>query len=208
MNIEKILEYYKIPIEDYLKNGEVLCFCPFHEGTSGEPRLQVNIESDIFYCWSCNAGGNAVQFIMLMEKVDDYEMGKTIFDHIMFGDYNVDILKKRFLNIKVKDRNTSFETLRKELKNVMSDKIINFYDLLSFSVYFKVRRIGKDLSRRFQNSEFFFLSYNHEIENRLQYYDYVVNRLDSLFYRCENVEMLYSFYKYFLKEMKCLGDVK
>jgi len=42
--------------------------CPFHQET--QPSFSVNQQKQIYYCFGCGRGGNAINFIMEMEKVD------------------------------------------------------------------------------------------------------------------------------------------
>ena len=45
-----------------------LGLCPFHSDT--KPSLTVSPEKQIYKCFSCNAGGNAFQFVMEMESIE------------------------------------------------------------------------------------------------------------------------------------------
>ncbi len=45
--------------------------CPFHHET--KPSFSVNQQKQIYYCFGCGKGGNAINFIMEIEKVDFVE---------------------------------------------------------------------------------------------------------------------------------------
>ncbi len=45
--------------------------CPFHNEKS--PSFSVNRESNVYYCFGCKAGGNIVQFVMEMERLNYQE---------------------------------------------------------------------------------------------------------------------------------------
>ena len=42
--------------------------CPFHKEKS--PSFSVSAEKQIFHCFGCNVGGNAIHFISKIENVD------------------------------------------------------------------------------------------------------------------------------------------
>ena len=50
--------------------------CPFHGDT--DPSLSVNPEKGFFYCYGCNAGGDAISFIRKIENLDFVESVKFI----------------------------------------------------------------------------------------------------------------------------------
>ena len=51
------------------KNGKgYKGLCPFHEDKT--PSLSVNPETNLWNCFGCNKGGDAITFIELIDKVD------------------------------------------------------------------------------------------------------------------------------------------
>lgn len=62
--VELISEY--IPLKKKGANYDGLC--PFHSDKN--PSLKVNESKQIFKCFSCGVGGNAIKFISLAEKMD------------------------------------------------------------------------------------------------------------------------------------------
>ncbi len=62
--VDLILEY--LPIKKVGKNFRSLC--PFH--TEKDPSFYVNPEKQIFYCFGCQTGGDAVTFLMKYENLD------------------------------------------------------------------------------------------------------------------------------------------
>jgi len=52
-----------------VKNNK--CICPFH--SDGEPSLTFYPETNSFYCFGCNSGGDVVRFIQLMMEVKNGE---------------------------------------------------------------------------------------------------------------------------------------
>lgn len=61
--------YYERHLPSLKKNGkaEALALCPFHPDT--RPSLSINLESGLFHCWSCNAGGDVFRFHQEVRKV-------------------------------------------------------------------------------------------------------------------------------------------
>lgn len=50
------------------KGAEFVGLCPFHD--DHKPSMAVSPKKQIFKCWSCGAGGDAIRFVMLRERVD------------------------------------------------------------------------------------------------------------------------------------------
>lgn len=53
------------------KGREYIGLCPFHD--DHKPSMYVNREKQIFKCFSCGAGGDLFQFVMVKEKVDFHQ---------------------------------------------------------------------------------------------------------------------------------------
>jgi DNA primase len=43
------------------------CLCPFHDDSS--PSLHVSPSKQIYHCFACGAGGDAIKFVMEYEKL-------------------------------------------------------------------------------------------------------------------------------------------
>ncbi len=73
-DINKILEQVDIVdvVSDYVdlerKGKNYFGVCPFHDDTN--PSMSVSPQKQLFKCFSCGAGGNALTFIMNIENVD------------------------------------------------------------------------------------------------------------------------------------------
>ena len=51
------------------KNGKgYKGLCPFHEDTN--PSLSVDPETNLWNCFGCNSGGDAIRFVELFDKID------------------------------------------------------------------------------------------------------------------------------------------
>jgi len=52
-----------------LLNGENKALCPFHEEQQPSFHLHTDGEEQYFYCFGCGAGGDAIQFVKLMQRL-------------------------------------------------------------------------------------------------------------------------------------------
>jgi DNA primase len=64
----KILAAYDIEAhKDGSKAGQFKALCPFHKDT--KPSLKVNTSRNIYHCFSCEAKGNVLDFVMAMDDL-------------------------------------------------------------------------------------------------------------------------------------------
>ncbi|OAL10107.1 hypothetical protein A6V39_04295 [Candidatus Mycoplasma haematobovis] len=61
--ILKVVQHF---VKTVQKGANHWCVCPFHQDTS--PSLSVTPEKNIFKCFSCNISGDAIAFVMKIEK--------------------------------------------------------------------------------------------------------------------------------------------
>ena len=65
-DILEIIGEYGIEV---VKEGEILrAFCPFHND-SGRPNFTVYKETDSWFCFACNFGGDAIDFVSKFEGI-------------------------------------------------------------------------------------------------------------------------------------------
>ena len=127
LNAEEILEKIDIVdiVSDYLKlkkSGRNLkALCPFHSEKT--PSFFVNPEKQIFHCFGCGIGGNAIKFLMNIEKISFYEALKILAKRV-----GIEFSKKE--NIKEN------EEKKKILK--INEYTANLYNGLIFSQMGKV----------------------------------------------------------------------
>ena len=69
------------------KGNTSLAVCPFHD--DHKPSMHVTNEKKMYKCFSCGAGGNAIDFVVNYKNLDFVESLKEICDHqgISFDDY-------------------------------------------------------------------------------------------------------------------------
>ena len=77
LDIVQIVSAY-VPLK---RNGKrYLGLCPFHREKT--PSFSVNAEKNLYYCFGCKAGGNAVQFVMAMEHLGYMDAVKYLADRM------------------------------------------------------------------------------------------------------------------------------
>lgn len=79
MNIVDIISRY-ISVEKQGQNYRALC--PFHDDRN--PSLMISPAKQIFNCFVCNTGGNAIRFVQLYEKKSYYEAARRLADMVNF----------------------------------------------------------------------------------------------------------------------------
>jgi len=80
------------------RNGRLLMgLCPFHNEKTGS--FAVYPDSNSFYCFGCGAGGDAISFLMRMERLDYIEAIKALSEHVGMqlpeDNYDDSLAKKR-----------------------------------------------------------------------------------------------------------------
>ena len=77
MNIVTLIESYGIEVK---QQGQLyVCFCPFH-ADKNTPNLYIYPKTNSWYCFACNHGGDALQFIALKENKSRDEVKKSYVD--------------------------------------------------------------------------------------------------------------------------------
>lgn len=65
-DILEVVEEYGLEV---VKEGEILrALCPFHND-SGRPNFTVYMETDSWFCFACNDGGDAIDFVSKIEGI-------------------------------------------------------------------------------------------------------------------------------------------
>lgn len=84
--LEKVLNYYNIPIDGY----RFKILCPFHADINES--LLIDLDEDRWWCFGCQFGGHAKDFIQKSEKINDFEsyklLHKILSDSKIKGKYN------------------------------------------------------------------------------------------------------------------------
>jgi DNA primase len=99
----QICAYYGL-IPTIESSENCLAFCPFHEDHN--PSLSVS--DTCFHCWSCHESGNIFEFVMRLEKKDDFDDWDAILKIAEIEQTEIDI---DIANIKVKSKLTEEEGL-------------------------------------------------------------------------------------------------
>ena len=82
--MQMVLDHYQV---DWLRKqgGELRGRCPIHQG-EGERSFHVNLEKNIFHCFSCGAKGNVLSFVAAMENVSIRESGLQMKEWFRVGE--------------------------------------------------------------------------------------------------------------------------
>lgn len=107
---EKVLYHYGLINETVYDKVKIVC--PFHQDE--KPSMQINIDTNFFYCYGCGAKGNVLEFIQKMENCSSLKAIVV---------YNKIIHDKASRNVIVK------QTVKKSKKESISDAKIYFYSL-------------------------------------------------------------------------------
>lgn len=75
--ILELVEEYGLDIH---KEGNILrALCPFHNDT-GKPNFTVYSETDSWFCFACNEGGDIISFVSKIEKISREEAKSRLTD--------------------------------------------------------------------------------------------------------------------------------
>jgi len=82
--VREVLDHYGIEYETSHEAGEILFLCPFHEDMN-IGSASFNLQTEVFCCFSCGAGGNIYQFVAKMEGCSTKEAGDLIDNDFIKG---------------------------------------------------------------------------------------------------------------------------
>ena len=135
-DIAELIASY-IPLKRAGRNFRALC--PFHSEKT--PSFLVSPQKQIFHCFGCGAGGGAVQFLMLYEKVSFVE--------------TIEILAKR-AGLAIPYQQGKRDNIKSSLYEVVSEAALFFHkNLLEGSVhqpvcdYLNKRGVDKEIIKKF-----------------------------------------------------------
>jgi len=72
LSFHDVLAHYGI--EEHGKGNQIKIICPFHN--DHKPSCGVNLEKQVYNCFACDAGGNALDFVAHMEGLDPNKSGE------------------------------------------------------------------------------------------------------------------------------------
>lgn len=79
VSIEDILSHYNLLEGPRRKGNELIGYCPIHDKNHyNKNSFSVNTEKNVWHCFSCDAGGNILDFVAFMEDVDIRQAGLLI----------------------------------------------------------------------------------------------------------------------------------
>jgi DNA primase len=150
VDIKKIVEYYGIKLDRSLKAK-----CPFHNEKTAS--FSININKQIFNCFGCGVGGDAITFVAKLFNIKNIDASKMIDDDFHLGLESSNKLSY-FEKAKIEQRRQQQEEIIKAEKE-RKDKIFNNYfeKLKNYieldKILIKHRpRAGQELSEEFINA--------------------------------------------------------
>jgi len=146
------------------KGGTHWGCCPLHHEKT--PSFSVSENKQLFYCFGCQTGGNAITFLSKIESIDNIDAIKTLADWAG-------------LKMPEKEFNSSIDSSQKKqrqehLKNLLKDAALYYHKNLKIennlaSLYLKNRNIDSNIITRFG------LGHSHS-------FDGVITHLEKLNY--------------------------
>jgi len=140
VGIENLLSYYNL-IEDLKRKGkELIGYCPIHDKKHyNKNSFSVNTEKNIWHCFSCDAGGNILDFVAFVEDVDIRQAGLLIKKWFKIGSQKDEKMTE-------KEREGKKEEVNEEVNKPLTFKLKN---LDHDHPYLKERGIKKETIKEF-----------------------------------------------------------
>ena len=112
VSMQMVLDHYQV---DWLRKqgAELRGRCPIHQG-EGERSFHVNLEKNIFYCFSCGAKGNVLSFVAAMENVSIREAGLQMKEWFRVGEGTAPPRQRQQRDPKPKEKPPPPEPQRKD----------------------------------------------------------------------------------------------
>jgi DNA primase len=76
VTMQMLLDHYSITLKQ--QGQELRGKCPLPGCRAGARSFQVNLTKNVFYCFSCKAGGNVIDFVAKIEECNIREAGLKI----------------------------------------------------------------------------------------------------------------------------------
>ena len=112
VSMQMVLDHYQV---DWLRKqgAELRGRCPIHQG-EGERSFHVNLEKNIFHCFSCGAKGNVLSFVAAMENVSIREAGLQMKEWFRVGEGTAPPRQRQQRDPKPKEKPPPPEPQRKD----------------------------------------------------------------------------------------------
>ena len=119
-----------------------LGLCPFHNDT--KPSMSVSPEKQIFKCFSCNAGGGSINFVMDYEKLEFVDAVKKLAQN-----YNIVLDIQGGDNKKFADTKSQLIAMHNYATKYYHNILLSDQGKAAYS-YLKERGLSKDIIEQFQ----------------------------------------------------------
>jgi len=140
VSIEDLLSHYNLLEGLRRKGNELIGYCPIHDKNHyNKNSFSVNTEKNIWHCFSCDAGGNILDFVAFMENVDIRQAALLIKKWFRIDSQKDEKMAK-------KEREGKKEEVNEEMNKPLTFKLKNLdYD----HPYLKERGIKKETIKEF-----------------------------------------------------------
>lgn len=142
-NIVDIVSNY-IKIEK--KGNNFWAICPFHQDT--KPSLSISTKKNIFNCFSCNVGGNAIFFVKNFKKISYFEAIKDILKILNINDPEILNLLKS--DSKIDEKTQKLYDTNKHAAEMFYLALYDENDTSCFDYLIKKRKISRQIIDLYQ----------------------------------------------------------
>lgn len=170
MSNELVEKIHKIDIVEVIKNylqlfkkgNNYLAICPFHGDT--KPSLTINSQKNIFKCFACSTGGDAIKFVMLYKNLNYQEALIEIAQQLNLDEKLITKYKdsNSFENQRFYNLNSNYlEFCQSFLNNKENDNILDYLRnrgiddeiINTFKIGFNPNKTGHDLYDLLTNND-------------------------------------------------------
>lgn len=138
--IEEVVERFGVKLD---RNSKALC--PFHQEKT--PSFSIKREDNIFRCFGCDEGGDAIDFVAKLKEIEPLEAAKLIAE--MYGIDTGQNDNKQGTAQASKARNIDTKTLNKVSKQTIKEYIMACIGNIDKTDYFIKRGLTKDTIAKF-----------------------------------------------------------
>lgn len=117
---------------------QLKCLCPIH--SESQPSFFVSPEKQVFYCFGCGAGGDAIEFVKLVENIDFYQALIYLDDK-----FNLKIFEK------YSDQNSTYKSISYiyEINEILNQYFVENVNSIEAKKYLENRKISNEIVKYF-----------------------------------------------------------
>lgn len=157
-----IVEVIKNYLQLFKKGNNYLAICPFHGDT--KPSLTINSQKNIFKCFACSTGGDAIKFVMLYKNINYQQALIEIAQQLNLDEKLITKYKNSnsFENERIYSLNSNYlEFCQSFLNNKENNHVLNYLKnrgisdeiINAFKIGFNPNKTGHDLYDLLTNND-------------------------------------------------------